>query len=113
LSCASHGCSSLSRPGWIFHRRAFVHQDLVVCLLEDGATRAERNLVAAGKPDLVRLQRDALQRALAPQLIAAVERLTCRKVRLFLSGSDHGGGSAIEAFVLDPEMGADEPEKLD
>ena len=93
--------------------RAFVHQDLVVCLLEDGATRAERNLVAAGKPDLVRLQRDALQRALAPQLIAAVERLTCRKVRLFLSGSDHGGGSAIEAFVLDPEMGADEPEKLD
>jgi uncharacterized protein YbcI len=88
--------------------RAFVHQDLVVCLLEDGATRAERNLVAAGKPDLVRLQRDALQRALAPQLIAAVERLTGRKVRLFLSGSDHSGGSAIEAFVLDAETGADE-----
>jgi uncharacterized protein YbcI len=154
LSRASHGCSSLSRPGWIFHRRdgdgedlrepelsggalnaaianelgklvaeftgrgatksrAFVHQDLVVCLLEDGATRAERNLVAAGKPDLVRLQRDALQRALAPQLIAAVERLTDRKVRLFLSGSDHNGGSAIEAFVLHPETGADERELLD
>lgn len=93
--------------------RAFVHQDLVVCLLEDGATRAEQNLVAAGKPDLVRLQRDALQRAIAPQLIAAVERLTERNVRLFLSGSDHGGGSAIEAFVLDPEPGADEPKKLD
>lgn len=93
--------------------RAFVHQDLVVCLLEDGATRAERNLVAAGKPDLVRLQRDALQRALAPQLIAAVERLTERQVRLFLSGSDHSGGSAIEAFVLDHGAGADEPQKLD
>jgi uncharacterized protein YbcI len=90
--------------------RAFVHQDVVICLLEDGATRAERNLVAAGKPDLVRLQRDALQRALAPQLIAAVERLTDRKVRLFLSGMDHGGGSAIEAFVLDSEDEADEGE---
>jgi uncharacterized protein YbcI len=88
--------------------RAFIHQDLVICLLEDGATRAEQNLVAAGKPDLVRLQRDALQRALAPQLIAAVERLTDRKVRLFLSGSDHGGGSAIEAFVLSPQPDGDE-----
>ncbi len=90
--------------------RAFVHQDLVICLLEDGATKAERNLVAAGKPDLVRLQRDALQRALAPQLIAAVERLTDRKVRLFLSGMDQSGGSAIEAFVLSAEVDVDELE---
>ena len=31
--------------------RALVHQDLVVCVFEDGATRAERNLVAAGKSE--------------------------------------------------------------
>jgi uncharacterized protein YbcI len=83
--------------------RAFVHQDLVVCLLEDGATRAEQNLVVAGKSEIVRLQRDALQRAMRPQLVAAVERLTNRSVRIFLSGSDEDGGSAIEAFVLEPE----------
>jgi hypothetical protein len=35
--------------------RAFVDHDVVVCLLEDSATRGERNLVAAGKADLVRL----------------------------------------------------------
>ena len=29
--------------------RAFIHDDVVVCLLEDGATRAEVKLVAAGK----------------------------------------------------------------
>ena len=46
--------------------RAFLHQDVVICVLEDGATNAERNLVAAGKADLVRLGRDALQRAVAP-----------------------------------------------
>ena len=83
--------------------RAFLQVDLVVCLLEDGATKAERNLVVAGKSELVRMQRDALQRAMGPLLTAAVERLTGRKVRTFLSGTDHDGGSSIEAFVLEPE----------
>lgn len=83
--------------------RAFVHHDMVVCLLEDGATRAERNLVAAGNGELVRRQRDALQRAMAPQLIAAVERLTRRTVQTFLSGIDGSGEASIEAFVLEPE----------
>jgi uncharacterized protein YbcI len=83
--------------------RAFVDQDVVVCVFEDGATRAERNLVAAGKADLVRVQRDALQRAMRPQLVAAVERLTSRTVRTFLSGTDEEGGSSIEAFLLAPE----------
>ena len=91
--------------------RAFVHQDLVVCVFEDGATRAEQNLVAAGNSELVHLQRAALQRAMGPRLIAAVERLTRRKVRMFLSGTDEHGGSAIEAFLLEgePAMSGDEP----
>ncbi len=83
--------------------RAFLHQDMVVCLLEDGATNAEKNLVAAGRAELVRQGRDALQHAMATQLIAAVERLTRRTVRTFLSGTDHDGGCSIEAFVLEPE----------
>ena len=82
--------------------RAFVHQDVVICLLEDGATRAERNLVLAGRAELVRRQRDALQRALGPHLIAAVERLTGRTVRTFMSGMDEDGADSVEAFVLEP-----------
>jgi uncharacterized protein YbcI len=81
--------------------RAFVYQDVVVCVLEDGATNGERNLVAAGRADLVRLQRDALQRAMGPQLIDAVERLTHRPVRVFLSGTDETGAAAVEMFLLD------------
>jgi uncharacterized protein YbcI len=83
--------------------RAFIHQDVVICLLENGATRGERNLVAAGYEELVRRQRQALQHAMAPQLIAAVERLTNRVVNAFLSGTDRTGQSSIEAFVLEPE----------
>jgi uncharacterized protein YbcI len=82
--------------------RAVVYQDLVVCVFEDSATRAEQTLVAAGKAELVRHQRDALQRAMGPQLIAAVERLTGRKVRTFMSGTDESGASSVEAFTLDP-----------
>jgi uncharacterized protein YbcI len=93
--------------------RAFIHQDVVVCVLEDSATRAERNLVAAGRSELVRRQRDALQRAMEPLLVAAVERLTNRSVRTFFSGSDTAGSSSIEAFVLAGELPMATPENAD
>ena len=82
--------------------RAFLYQDTVVCLLEDGATKAEVNLVAAGKSELVRLQRDAIQRAMEPQLVDAVQRLTGRTVRTFLSGTSTPGVDSVEVFVLEP-----------
>jgi hypothetical protein len=67
-------------------------------LLEDSATQAAVNLVAADRGELVRLQRDALQRAIEMQPVAAVERLTGRIVRTFLSGTSALG----EVFVLEP-----------
>jgi uncharacterized protein YbcI len=82
--------------------RAFLHQDMVVCLLEDGATKAEVNLVAAGRDELVRVQRDALQRAMEPQLVAAVERVTGRTVRTFLSGTSTRAEASVEMFLLEP-----------
>ena len=36
------------------------------------------------------------------QLTAAVERITGRTVRLFLSGSSTPGESSVEVFVLEP-----------
>jgi uncharacterized protein YbcI len=88
--------------------RALIHNDVVVLLLEDGATRAEVNLVAAGRAELVRQQRDALQRAMEDDLVAAVERLTGRTVRTFISGLSTEGESAVEVFVLEPEVPAPE-----
>jgi uncharacterized protein YbcI len=83
--------------------RAFMDHDVVVCLLEDDATKAEVNLAAAGRSDLVRIARDALQHAMEGQLVAAVERLSGRKVRLFLSGTSTHGDSSVEVFVLEPQ----------
>jgi uncharacterized protein YbcI len=87
--------------------RAFVQDDVVVCLLEDGATKAEINLVAAGKDELVRMQRDAMQCAMEGQLIDAVERLTQRKVTKFLSGTSRFGDGSVEVFVLAPPAPGD------
>jgi uncharacterized protein YbcI len=87
--------------------RAFLHQDTVVCVLENGATKAEANLIAAGQAELVRIQRDALQRAMEPRLIAVVERLTGRTVRTFLSGTSTPGEDSVEVFVLEPDQPRD------
>ncbi len=43
---------------------------------------------------------------MAPLLIAAVERLTGRTVRCFLSGTDNESTSSVEAFTLEPEVPA-------
>jgi hypothetical protein len=40
---------------------------------------------------------------MGPQLTEAVERLTGRRVRTFMSGTDESGGSSVEVFVLEPE----------
>lgn len=85
--------------------RAFVDQDVVVCVLEDGATKAEQSLVAAGQSQLVRVQRDALQRVVEPELVACVERLTGREVATFLSGSSTDADAAVEVFILTPDGG--------
>ena len=82
--------------------RAFLYQDVVVCLLEDGATKAERSLAAVGRDELVRAQRDVLHHAMETQLVACVERLTRRTVRNFLSGISTRGESTVEVFVLEP-----------
>src|SRR5437764_1425613 len=78
--------------------RAFVDPDVIVCQLEGAVTKAELDLVAAGEREFVREQRDALMRE---QLVAAVERLTGRSVRMFLTGIL--GESWIEMFVLEPD----------
>lgn len=83
--------------------RAFVHGDVVVCVLEDGATKAERRLVEAGKADLVRAGRGALQWAMEEELVQTVERLTGRSVRCFLSGTDKAGDASVEVFLLEPD----------
>jgi uncharacterized protein YbcI len=90
--------------------RAFVHGDVVVCLLEDCMTKAERNLIDAGRPELVSQLRDGFQQATASDMIAAVERLTGRTVANFLSATSTAANTDVEVFVLAPEP-EDDPDE--
>ena len=82
--------------------QAFVHQNVVVCLFADSMTKAERNLVAAGKDDVVRQLRDSTQRTMETELVGAVERLTEQRVGTFISGTATRGDASVEVFVLEP-----------
>ena len=60
---------------------------IVLCVLEDTMTKAERNLALAGEEDFVLRVRHALQHVMREDLAAAVEAFTHRKVVAFMSAN--------------------------
>ena len=86
--------------------RTSIRDDLVVCLLENSLTKAERSLVAGGREQLVLDTRRALQSTMRSDLVAAVERLTERKVVAFMSDNHIDPDVGTETFLLAPEPAA-------
>jgi uncharacterized protein YbcI len=81
--------------------QAFHRDNVIVVVLEDTMTRAERTLVASGGADAVIHTRRAFQDAVAPYLRSAIERLTGCNVRAFMSANHLDPDLAGEVFVLD------------
>jgi uncharacterized protein YbcI len=80
---------------------------IVLCVLEDTMTKAERSLANDGKEDWVLRMRHAFQLTMRKDLTAAVEELTNRKVVAFMSANHVEPDLAAEVFVLDePIAGA-------
>jgi uncharacterized protein YbcI len=75
--------------------------ELVVVMLEDCFSRAERVLVDGGRFDQVRLNRQAFQDQIEPLFRETVERTTGRRVEACLSQINSDGVSA-EIFLLGP-----------
>jgi len=74
---------------------------LVLCVLEDTMTKAERTLASSGEEDFVLRMRHSLQHVMRNELTAAVEGFTNRKVVAFLSANHIEPDLAAELFVLD------------
>jgi uncharacterized protein YbcI len=83
--------------------RTTIDDNLVVCLLEGGYTRAEQTLTANDKADLVAAGRLGLQDAMRKAMIAAVEQTMGRRVESFMSANDLEQNLQVEVFVLAPE----------
>ena len=77
---------------------------LVLCVLEDTMTKAERSLTAGGHEAFVLQARHALQDTMQEDLTAAVEALTHRKVAAFMSVNHIEPDLAAEVFILDETL---------
>jgi uncharacterized protein YbcI len=92
-------------------RASWAGPDVISVVLEDTLTPAERNLVRLGEHERLREMRTFFQYAGVRDFCEPVERLTGRKVRAFVSGTDtEVGGLSVETFVLYPE-GTDGPSR--
>jgi uncharacterized protein YbcI len=82
--------------------RTYIEEGLVVTVLHDTMTKAERTLKDEQHADQVRSLRRLFQGTFRDEAIAVVERLTGRKVLAFLSDHAVDPDYAVEAFVLEP-----------
>jgi uncharacterized protein YbcI len=85
--------------------RTYLENGLVITVLYDTMTKAERTLLNDHKEDVVRDLRRIFQGTFRKSAIEIVERLTGEKVLAFLSDHAVDPDYAIEAFVLDSEPG--------
>jgi uncharacterized protein YbcI len=85
-------------------RAEWAGDDAIAVILEDTLTPAERNLVAMGEHQRLRDTRMFFQYASVREICEPIERITGRKVRAFVSGTDTlCDGLSVESFVLHPE----------
>jgi len=87
--------------------KTYVWDNLVVTVLRDLLTVAERTLIEVDRTDTVRDVRMKFQLSLEPKFRGAVEQLTGRRVHSFMSQVDPANGLGVEVFVLEPLDGGD------
>jgi uncharacterized protein YbcI len=84
--------------------RTYIEDGLVVTVLHDTMTKAERTLKEEQHADQIRSLRRLFQGTFRDEAIEVVERLTGRKVLAFLSDHAVDPDYAVEAFILEPGL---------
>jgi uncharacterized protein YbcI len=80
--------------------KTYIHDDLVVVVLEETFTPAERTLIERGEGDSIHDIRRRFQRVMGDQFRAIVEAATGRPVRAFMGETSLDQDVAIEVFLL-------------
>ena len=83
--------------------KTYIVDDLVVVVLEESFTRAEKTLVERGEREAIQQIRRRFQQQMAESFISVVEQATGRKVRVFLSETDVDQDVSVETFLLAEE----------
>ncbi len=80
--------------------KVYAEGDIVVVVLEETFTPAERTLISQGQSEGIQEIRRNFQTIMADQFKALVEQATGRKVRSFTSETDLENDIAVEVFLL-------------
>ena len=83
--------------------KTYIADDLVVVVLEESFTRAEKTLAARGEGDAIQHIRRRFQQQMAESFTSVVEQATGRRVRAFLSDTDIAHDVSVETFLLADE----------
>lgn len=82
----------------------FHYGNVIVTLMEEVMTHAERTLAATGNAGAVTNMRHLFQEAMQQEFNEAIERLSGRSVVAFISGNHMDPDMAAELFVLDGQL---------
>ena len=80
--------------------KTYIEGDLVVVVLEETFTPAEKTLIGRGEADGIQDIRRRFQRVMADQFVSIVEQATGRRVRSFMSETDLEEDISVEVFIL-------------
>jgi uncharacterized protein YbcI len=80
--------------------KTHITDDLVVVVLEETFTRAERTLVERGEKDAIQNIRRRFQQQMKEEFTSCIEQATGRKVRAFLSETNLEEDVSCEIFLL-------------
>src|SRR5204863_6956082 len=83
--------------------KTYIVEDLVVMVLEESFTRAEKTLAEHGERDAIQHIRRRFQQQMADSFTSVVEQATGRKVRAFLSETNIEHDVSVETFLLADE----------
>jgi uncharacterized protein YbcI len=83
--------------------KTYIVEDLVVVVLEESFTRAEKTLAERGERDAIEHIRRRFQQQMADDFTSVVEQATGRKVRVFLSETNIDQDMSVETFLLADE----------
>jgi uncharacterized protein YbcI len=86
--------------------RTFIHEDVILCLLEETMTPLERTLHEQGRDDAVGDIREVLHDAMGPKAARQVEALTGRTVTATLADHHRGPDAGVLVFLLESRRGA-------
>lgn len=78
-------------------------EDVITIVLEDIWTTTERTLLEGGQAEHVHTTRRLFQEIKRAEFVGAVEELTGRSVKAFLSQANLDPNLAVEVFILHPE----------